>query len=196
MSICRVEDCVSEVSPPGAPVRGARGLCRRHYVRELRHGDPLINQRDAAYRFWSKVDRVADTELCWLWRSSLSRDGYGRFYVDGRRSTRRRVQAHRFAYEDVVGPIPEGLTLDHLCRMRSCVNPYHLEPVTNRENIQRGVVIRAPSHCPQGHAYDTANTRFRPDGRRRCAECYRIRAHLRYMRLHPRDTSILPLVLR
>lgn len=92
--------------------------------------------------------------------------------VDGRT-----VPAHRFAYELLVRPIPPGLVLDHECRVRHCVRPDHLTPVTNRENILRGVGASArcaaQTHCPAGHPYDEANTYVRPNGHRDCRECGR-----------------------
>lgn len=78
--------------------------------------------------FWSRVDK---TDGCWLWTSTVVWNGYGQFRINNRR-----VYAHRFAYEQVVGPVPDGL--DHLCRNRRCVNPAHLEPVTRQENLRRG----------------------------------------------------------
>lgn len=111
------------------------------------------------------------TDTCWLWTAALH-NGYGSFYLPGA-GTRR---AHRIAYEALVGPIPEGLTLDHLCRNRGCVNPAHLEPVTNKENILRGVGITAENarktHCVNGHPLEGYNLMFQPGGRR-CRECFR-----------------------
>jgi hypothetical protein len=87
------------------------------------------------------------------------------------------IYAHRVAYEHLVGPIPAGMQLDHLCRNRMCVNPEHLEPVTPRENTRRArALIR---ECPSGHPYGPENTRFAPDGRRYCAQCKRIKALVR-----------------
>jgi len=85
-------------------------------------------------RFWSKVEK---TVSCWLWTASTRR-GYGQFVINNKPTP-----AHRFAYEQLVGDIPRGLQLDHLCRVRNCVNPEHLEPVTSRENILRGEGICA-----------------------------------------------------
>ena len=97
-------------------------------------------------RFWAKVHK---TDSCWLWTGSLSR-GYATFSHGGRR-----YSVHRFAYELLVGPIPKGLVIDHLCRVRHCVNIDHLEVVTQRVNILRGVGAPAnharQTHCPKGH---------------------------------------------
>src|SRR5690554_6462185 len=100
-------------------------------------------------RFWPKIDRTDD---CWLWIGKINNRGYGLFYLD-----RRMQAAHRAAYQLLVGPIPDGLDLDHTCRVRRCVNPDHLEPVTHRENLLRGAsfaaVNAAKTHCPHGHEY-------------------------------------------
>lgn len=117
-------------------------------------------------RFMAKVDQTGD---CWLWTGAKTTNGYGAFD--------KRV-AHRWLYERVVGPVPEGLQLDHLCRVRHCVNPAHLEPVTQRENLYRGNTIpalnAAKTHCPTGHPYDEANTYRTPAGYRQCRACARI----------------------
>lgn len=88
------------------------------------------------------------------------------------------VLAHRYAYELLVGPIPEGLHIDHLCRVRLCVNPAHLEAVTCHENNRRSTsptaVNAKKTHCPRGHEYTEENTYFAPpDGRRMCKPCAR-----------------------
>ena len=118
-------------------------------------------------RFWSKVDRSGE---CWVWTAKRRRDGYGHF-----RAGVRTVYAHRWAYEALVGQIPDGLTLDHICRNRACVNPKHLEPVTHRENILRGIsppaVQARRTHCPKGHPYSGENLRIRSNGYRQCRIC-------------------------
>lgn len=127
-----------------------------------------LEQQFAA--FWARVEK---TETCWLWRGTSIRNGYGQLSWHAPMRL-----AHRYAYELLVGPIPEGLTLDHLCRVRHCVNPAHLEPVTNRVNLLRGETFvareAAQTHCPQGHPYDLFNTYTQPSRRiRYCRECRR-----------------------
>lgn len=113
----------------------AKGWCRLHYGRAARNGgDPLARQRlrgeTPEVRFWSRVDASGP---CWLW-TGFTHDGYGSFTVT-RGDTRR---AHRYAWETLVGPVPAGLVIDHLCRVRNCVNPDHMETVSVWENTRRG----------------------------------------------------------
>jgi hypothetical protein len=126
--------------------------------------------------FWARVDK---TPTCWLWTGGTGSAGYGlaRDPRGGRGPDggRPKISAHRIAYELVVGPIPDGLTLDHLCRVPPCVNPAHLEPVTQFVNNHRGNGYYAKNarktHCPQGHPYDAANTRVNARGWRTCKTC-------------------------
>ena len=119
-------------------------------------------------RFLAKIV-APSVDDCWHWTAYTNEKGYGQFHVDGRL-----VKAHRWSYEHFVGPIPEGLQIDHLCRVRNCVNPHHLEPVTGRENVLRGespgAINAVKTHCPQGHPYDAENT-YRWRGKRRCRTC-------------------------
>ncbi len=123
-------------------------------------------------RFWEKV--AEDPSGCWLWKACRD-DGYGKFGVG-----RSVVLAHRLAYEALVGPIPEGMQIDHRCRVRHCVNPAHMEPVTHQENILRGVgfssrggwaeQMAARTHCKRGHEFTEANT-YHYKGSRNCRAC-------------------------
>jgi hypothetical protein len=125
-------------------------------------------------RFWPKVQKG---EGCWEWAASRSREGYGRFFLGRDENGKHNALAHRFAYEVLVGPIPEGLQLDHLCRNPPCVNPAHLEPVTSRENSLRGeglVGQRArQTHCLRGHPLSGSNVLIRNcrPGSRVCRAC-------------------------
>jgi hypothetical protein len=109
---------------------------------------------------------------CWFWTGNTDKNGYGRISI-GAKARR----AHRVAYEALVGPVPPGRQLDHLCRVPSCINPDHLEPVSPRENVMRGLTPAAANasktHCPKGHPYDEENTYRRSDGSRGCRECNR-----------------------
>ena len=114
------------------------------------------------------------TSDCWIWQRYIMNNGYGQVSIG-----KRRILTHRFSYEAFVGEIPAGLQLDHLCRVRTCCNPEHLEPVTQRENLLRGEGFAArcanATQCPQGHKYDDENTRVRPGGGRECRACDRAR---------------------
>ena len=115
-------------------------------------------------RFWEKV--IINPSSCWEWQGCLV-EGYGQFW-DGQSL----VYAHRFLYKQMIGEVPIGLQLDHLCRNRKCVNPDHLEVVTPKTNINRGICSnRIKTHCPQGHPYTEVNTYHHPQGWRICKIC-------------------------
>lgn len=115
-----------------------------------------------------------DLNGCWIWQLSLSRFGYARIIVrEGGR--KRLVGAHRYAYEALIGPVPDGLQLDHLCRVRACVFPEHMEPVTAGENLRRKPKPDARTHCRRRHEFTVANTRVGKDGGRRCRTCDHLR---------------------
>lgn len=136
----------------------------------------LIERIEAATgpdRFWSKVDRP-DSESCWTWRASLSPKGYGQFSVGSKSAkTYRMMKSHRYAYEAMIGPIPSGLDLDHLCRNKACCNPLHLEPVTSAENNRRKAL--ATSACFRGHPFTPENTCKGRNDTRECRTCRRDR---------------------
>lgn len=117
-------------------------------------------------RFWMKV---TETPTCFIWDGSTDRNGYGQVRIDGRL-----LYAHRVAYELWCGPIAEGLVLDHLCRVPCCVNPHHLEPVTQGENVRRGAGNgnREKTECKRGHAFTEENT-IRTKTGRNCLTCRR-----------------------
>lgn len=135
----------------------------------------------SALERWNGKFRVDADTGCWVWTAKIVRSGYGSFW-----NGVSQVGAHRFGYESLVGPVPEGLELDHLCRVRACVNPSHLEPVTHQENVIRGVSPAAigatRTHCPQGHEYSPENTNVRRR-RRECRICINVQAAQR-MRRH------------
>lgn len=122
-------------------------------------------------RLGKYAQRIDMTAGCWIWLGTRSTRGYGRIFQGGKP-----LQAHRVIYELLVGPIPIGMTIDHLCRNRLCVNPSHLEPVTDRVNRMRGMSPPAISarrnHCARGHEYTLESTRIN-DGARVCRVCDR-----------------------
>ena len=128
-------------------------------------------RRPAAERFWPKV---AKTATCWQWVGARQAGGYGRFLLE----TGRLVLAHRWAYESLVGSIPEGMTLDHLCRNTGCVNPEHVEVVTREENAYRGNPNVAKTHCKRGHEFTPENT-YTPPKRPHVRDCRTCRSEQR-----------------
>lgn len=155
-----------------------------HYSRWQATGDPTVvkvqehRRRDATERFLEKVNKNGpipehrpDLGPCWLWTAKKDKNGYGRFGVD---ATEASALAHRWGYKTFVGPVPDGLELDHLCRNTGCVNfERHLEPVTHQENVKRGAKGQPQNleACPWGHDYDEANTYVTPRGHKVCRKC-------------------------
>jgi hypothetical protein len=137
---------------------------------------------DNPARFWSKVD-LSQPDECWLWTARIDKQGYGRIH-DGARGQR---YAHQVVWELVAGPIPEGLEIDHVCRVRSCVNPSHLDAVTHAENLRRSpltpaAITAARGTCAHGHPYDAWNTGITTKGTKWCRACNRERKRLAYAR--------------
>ena len=139
--------------------------------REIGIGPTVV--KPAIERFLAKVVK---TDSCWLWNGFTTNEGYGRFD---------KQSVHRFSYQHYIGAIPEGLEIDHLCNVRNCVNPEHLKPVTQKENVRRAVergsfknhtlagkAKSSKTHCPQGHEYAGDNLIIDShSGARRCRIC-------------------------
>ncbi|QBP31703.1 HNH endonuclease [Mycobacterium phage Piper2020] len=179
---CSVSGCDDKVS--------CGGFCNKHYIRYRKFGDPhavhgVQDKRPASERWRDRYIVDQDTG-CWAWTGRLWR-GYGTISDRGVD-----IGAHRFVYEELIGPIPEGMTLDHLCHgrdpncagggtcpHRKCVNPAHLEPVPHAVNVARGQSPTArhsrQTHCIRGHAFTPENTYIRnARGHRACRECTRV----------------------
>jgi hypothetical protein len=127
-----------------------------------------FKERASEHRFWVKLPERPESG-CWFWSGYLDKDGYGIYGTGSKYGTTR---AHRIAYTFLVGPIPEGLTLDHLCRNRSCCNPAHLEPVTTQVNTHRCMRTQRDC-CVNGHPYTEENIRIDSRGHRVCRECHK-----------------------
>lgn len=137
--------------------------------------------RPLADRFWEKVDTSAGPAACWLWTGSRNkRNRYGTIILPGNVT----VYAHRVAYELTIGPIPEGMEIDHVkargCTNRHCVNPAHLEVVTHAENMRRARL----THCQRGHEFTAENTYVTSDGARLCRTCHRATSKAAYARAY------------
>ena len=135
-----------------------------------------MNQLTASQleRFFRHVMPVTESG-CWVWMGSTTLKGYGKVNIPNRST-----MVHRVAYEHFKGPIPDGLSVDHACRVRCCVNPEHMHICTNQENVLSGVGHTAmnarKTHCPRGHAYTRENTRYYKG--RNCRECHRIKKRM------------------
>jgi len=183
MKICGVPGCEKE--------HFGNGLCLMHYTRIRRHG--VLNppkpvrtgrpRRPPEVRFWEMVDKKAPNG-CWLWTGSPNTKRYPNFTVDTG-NHEKTISAHRFAYILLVGAIPKGMQIDHLCRNTRCVNPAHMEVVTGRVNVLRGNTIvainAAKTFCDRGHPLTPENVRME-NGSRRCKVCRREDARARRLK--------------
>lgn len=175
---CAVEGCAKRAS--------SLGWCKSHYDAWRRYGDPTGHFPTREERFWAKV-ALADVPSyaphlgpCSEWMATLTPSGYGQVQWDGRLTA-----THRIAYELTVGPIPDGLELDHLCRNTRCLKawvddngPGHLEPVTHKENMLRGIRATA-THCKRGHSFSGTNLQIYR-GHRLCKACQKLHNDARY----------------
>jgi hypothetical protein len=162
-STCRAPGCARE------SVYRGKQLCRLHYERMSNFGSFDLPQPPPDCEVILSKIRVAESG-CWEWQGHVNNRGYGRL--------RGRVYSHRASYEAFVGPIPDGLEIDHLCRNTRCCNPEHLEAVTPQENLRRTRAER----CARGHEFTPENTYLRPDGKgRNCLACIRERSNARHL---------------
>lgn len=179
MTKCCIEGCDRQAI--------AKDMCPHHYNNMKRNGSPTRVLRPSGAtteeRFWRYVEK---TDGCWLWTGARTH-GYGNFYVPLGDGKYKQIQAHRWAYEALVGPIPDGATLDHLCHTRAittcrdgkacphrrCVRPDHLEPIPLAINIQRGG-NGTKTHCKRGHEFTPENTYIMKNGGRSCRACMKI----------------------
>lgn len=171
----------AESHPPRPPrQRPARGVPRRATTEPRPTRDDSLTV-DELFRINTQVNPDSG---CWIWTGTIVATGYGSVSLGGVV-----FAVHRLSYEHFVGPIPPGLTIDHVkargCVSRACANPSHLEPVTLAENVLRGdsppALNKRKTHCPQGHPYDDANTYVNPNtGYRLCRACARARSLARY----------------
>lgn len=190
--------CTSCDRPADRHVQG-NPYCAMHGVRVERHGSPDVVKLDMsrrcppgtpapermAFKLEAESIGIDFMWLCWEYQGKRQK-GYGRL-IGGVPEVPGETLAHRIVYSLVVGPIPEGLDLDHKCRNHPCCNPFHLEPVTNRENMLRGESVMAQNarktHCNNGHPLEGANLRYEKNGARRCVTCSD-QANARYLAKH------------
>lgn len=173
---CTVDDC--------ARVRRARDFCDMHYQRLRKYGSVDLPIRPTNEElFWAKVDKQGPTSThrsdlgpCWIRTAWVQPSGYA-FWQVGRRG---KTLAHRYSFELAYGPIATGLHIDHLCRVRACVRPSHLEAVTQAENNRRAAGVRVrKTHCPRGHEYAGANLYVTPNKQHACRTCRREQCRVR-----------------
>lgn len=154
----------------------ARGWCKNHYEHNRTYGTPHRSpEQSIEARLRARIresEIIFEGKPCWEWTGVRTPRGYGQMSVDNQHQ-----YTHRLAYETWVGPIPDGLHIDHLCGNTACCNPAHLEPVPPAVNTRRHFAQQ--THCRAGHLFDERNTRLDKYGRRNCRACDRERARIR-----------------
>ena len=181
---CMIEGCERHAT--------SRGWCGMHYSRWKRNGDPTKVTRSPrivgtpSERFWPKVDASGD---CWEWAGAINPNGYGVFGLNGKN-----IGAHRFAYEDLVETIPDGMHIDHMCKYRRCVNPDHLQIVTPGDNVRLGAAAvrrtqqaKSATHCKNGHERTGDNLYESPNGSRVCRKCRKVTQRNFYLKNKTKD---------
>lgn len=158
---CSIDGCARPYS--------SRNICNTHYAYLRRVGGIEAFPARPTDPIERLLDKICIREECWIWTGTINNRGYGCTSLKGKA-----IYAHRVSYEFYVGPIPDGLELDHLCRNPPCINPDHLEAVTHAENMRRGKAAQA-THCVHGHLFDAENTYIPPRGGRQCRICRAIR---------------------
>lgn len=146
---CSVKGCTNS--------HGARSYCPKHYARFMAHGDPNYEprKRTPSQRFWAFVDKSGE---CWEWNGGATNHGYGVFGL----APKKMILAHRYAYEEAAGPIPEGMVIDHICHRTSCVRPLHLRAVTRKQNQEnRFGASAANSYGLLGVGYNKRTKKYR-----------------------------------
>ena len=165
MKLCQVLWCTKKLH--------CKGKCKNHYIsqwkrdsrKKYRESHPLPTNEE---RFFKKVKKTA---YCWEWLGCKNGTGYGWFGMN-----KEIMGAHRASYELFVGKIPKGMTIDHKCRNRSCVNPKHLRVMSFKENNAIGnspsAINARKTHCKRGHEFTKENTYINQKGERHCRTCF------------------------
>jgi hypothetical protein len=163
------------------------GVCKKLLGPSVMQGRPRPDLATPLKERFDAKWKLDTRSGCWVWQAASKGHGYGAIWVTSGTGVGQQMLAHRVGYELYIGPVPDGMQLDHRCRNRACVNPAHLEPVTCEQNLKRSPRTwatrnTAKTHCPQGHEYTLDNTRLDQNGGRYCRACARAKAAARRAR--------------